>query len=98
MDENLDHYAEKIDELVGRLDALIETQATRNHFVVTNKQEGVSGLVAASVTACFLTYLALILFGIWSIFQINNLTAWKDVYGRELAAIKQQITSQEKRQ
>jgi hypothetical protein len=84
-------------ELVGRIDgliALLETQDTgrsaqTQHVVYESK--GVGGLQAAALTACFLTYLSLIIFAIWSIFQINNLTAWEGVYGRDLAAIKQAI-------
>jgi hypothetical protein len=91
VDEGLDHYAERIDSLVDRLDSLIEMQASRNHFVVTNKQEGATGLVAAAITACFLTYLSLIIFAVWNVIQISNLVSWEGVYGRDLSAIKQQI-------
>ena len=51
---------------------------------------------AHAVCACFFMYLTLIIFAVWSIFQINNLVAWGNVYGRDLAAMKQQI-NQEKR-
>jgi len=89
--DDLDHYAEQIDNLVGRLDSLIELQQSRNHFVVTNKQEGATGLVAAAITACFLTYLSLIIFAVWNVIQISNLVSWEGVYGRELSAVKQQL-------
>lgn len=91
MADDLDHYAEQIDNLVGRLDSLIELQQSRNHFVVTNKQEGATGLVAAAITACFLTYLSLIIFAVWNVIQISNLVSWEGVYGRELSAVKQQL-------
>lgn len=81
----VENLAEVLPSLVG------------NTQTVIHKNEGMGAWAAGAIAACFCTYLALIIFAVWSIFQINNLTAWKDVYGRELAAIKQQITSQEKR-
>lgn len=87
-------YTSKIDALVDRIDALLDHQQKgQNAITVTHTQAGMGHWGAAAVASCFATYLTLIIFAVWSIFQINNLTAWKDVYGRELAAMKQQMTT-----
>jgi hypothetical protein len=87
---------QRTNDVVGELVGVLQSR-TGNTQTVIHKNEGMGAWAAGAIAACFCTYLALIIFAVWSIFQINNLTAWKDVYGRELAAIKQQITSQEKR-
>lgn len=51
---------------------------------VIHRNEGMGAWGAAAVTACFLTYLTLIIFAIWSIFQINNLWAWKDIHAGKI--------------
>lgn len=96
-----DVAAEQVERLCGRLDSLLDELAKGHGTVqtVVHKSSGMGPWGAAAVCACFMTYLALVLFALWSVFQINNLTAWKDVYGRELAGIKQiqqQLIQQEK--
>jgi hypothetical protein len=87
-------YTSKVDALVDRIDALLDhQQSAGNNQTIIHRTEGMGAWGSAAVVACFLTYLSLIIFAVWSIFQINNLTAWKDVYGRELAAMKQQQTT-----
>lgn len=65
---------------------------------VIHRNEGMGAWGSAAVVACFLTYLSLIIFAVWSIFKINNLEAWKDVYGRDLAAMKQQVMTLKEKQ
>lgn len=85
-------YTSKIDALVDRIDTLLDHQTNgKNAITVTHTQTGMGAWGAAAVTACVATYLSLIIFAVWSIFQINNLTAWEGVYGRDLARIQQQI-------
>lgn len=81
MDRDLDHYASQIDNLVGRLDALIEQQAARNTITVTHTQAGMSAWGAAAITACFCTWFGLILI----MFDLHDARAWLDV-------LKQRVT------
>jgi len=93
--EDLEFYAHKMDDLVGRLDSLIElqqaAQQAKNHITITHKQDGGGFWGGVAVMACISTYLALIIFAVWNVIQISNLVSWEGVYGRELSAVKQQL-------
>ena len=88
MDSGIEHYAHQIDSLVGRLDALIELQQNRNHFVVTQKQEGLGGWNIAAVCACFFTMFALIIALIVIIPEVHDLRAWRDIHSAKIARLE----------
>ena len=94
MDEDLDHYAKQIGDLVGRLDSLIELQQARNSIVVTHTQAGMGVWGAVAVTACLFTTLMVISLAIVILPDIHDLKAWENVFGRDIAAMKQQINQQ----
>ena len=88
-DEVILQYTAQIDRLVERIDVLLEhQQAGTQTTTLIHKSEGVSAWVAAAITACFMTYLALILIGTWTFFQVNNLAAWKDVHASKIAVLE----------
>lgn len=94
-DEVIDELRRTNEAVVG----LVEEIRQRGGITQTiiHKSEGMGAWGAGAVAACFCTYLALIIFAVWTIFQVNNLTAWENVYGRDLAAMKQQIIGQERK-
>jgi len=90
--DRIESIAESIVEAIDKMEVFADVLTSKgNTTTVIHKTEGMGAWGSAAVVACFLTYLSLIIFAMWSIFQINNLTAWKDVYGRDLAAMKQQV-------
>lgn len=93
--QRLESLGESIVEAVDKMEVFAEalTSKVSQTQTIIHRNEGMGAWGSAAVVACFLTYLSLIIFAVWSIFQINNLTAWKDVYGRDLAAMKQQVTT-----
>lgn len=93
----VDEVAQTNKEMRDLID-IVRQVAGNNTQTVVHRNEGMGAWGSAAVVACFLTYLSLIIFAIWSIFQINNLTAWKDVFGRDLAAMKQQVITLKEKQ
>lgn len=96
----MDDVADEVRRLTVQIRALVSELADherdKNHIEVTHTQVGMGNWAAAAVTACFMTYLALILFGVWTIFQVNDLKAWSSVYGRDLAGMKNELQHREK--
>lgn len=80
---------DKIDALVGRIDALLERESERNHITVTHTQAGMSGWSIAAVVACFFTSVMLLGLAMVVLPEIHDLRAWESIYGRDLAAVKQ---------
>lgn len=88
-EDDILQYTAQIDRLVERIDQLIESQQQGgNTQTLVHKTEGVTPWVSAAVTACFMTYFALILVSVWAFFQINNLWAWKDVHAAKIAVLE----------
>lgn len=77
-----------VQKLTDRMDAYLDHQTTANTNTVIHKTEGVGTWVAAAITACFMTYLALILMGVWTFFQVNDLRAWRDVHAAKIAVLE----------
>lgn len=84
--EAIEHYAQKMTDLVGRIDALIEIQQARNTIQVTHTQTGMSAWAAAAVVACFCTWFGLIMV----MFDLHDMRAWVDI-------LRQRVTILEKR-
>jgi type II secretory pathway component PulF len=60
---------------------------------VIHKSTGISAWGAAAVVACFATWIGLV----FVMMDIHDLRAWKDIYGRDLSAIKQIIIQQQEK-
>lgn len=88
--------AQKVDSLVGRIDAMLERIDKGSGHVqrVTVETKGMGAWAAAAVTACFFTSLMLIGLAIVIIPEVHDLRAWETIFGRDLAAMKQQINTQ----
>lgn len=50
------------------------------------KNQGLGSWTAAAVTACFLTYLSLLLFAAYILPEIHDLGAWKDIHSAKIAS------------
>ena len=99
MDSGIEHYAHQIDSLVGRLDALIELQQNRNHFVVTQKQDGMGAWGGFAVAACVSTLVLMVAFIIIENrsythldAQIDQLKAWNDINRAKLAGLEAKVS------
>jgi len=85
------------------LDELRETNATvlalvaelrrqeRHGITVTHTQAGMGHWGAVAVTACLFTTLMVIALAIVILPDIHDLKAWQNVFGRDIAAMKQQL-------
>ncbi|HKS95553.1 MAG TPA: hypothetical protein VJV74_05400 [Terriglobia bacterium] len=95
-----DPLAEKIDQLTARVGELVKLLAEdqgRGHVQkVIHQTQGMGAWGAAAVTACFFTSLMLIGLSIVVIPDLHDLKAWESIFGRDLAAIKQQIQHEAK--
>lgn len=83
-------------EAVNRLIATIERSPAAHTQTVIHRNEGMGAWGAAAVAACFMTYLSLIIFAVWAIFQINNLWAWKDIHAGRITRLESQHEAQHK--
>lgn len=78
-----------IDEQLERLaKKLVEAASTGNVTTVIHKTQGMGNWGAAAVVACFATWFALILFGVWVYFQVSNLWAWKDIHNAKISVLE----------
>jgi hypothetical protein len=87
LDLMVDQVAELAISVKGLIDKMPPAGQTQT---VIHKQQGMGAWGAAAVTACFLTYLSLIIFALWSVFQINNLWAWKDIHAGKITRLESQ--------
>ena len=96
-DDTLLTYTSKVDALVDRIDALLDSQARgQNAITVTHTQAGMGPWGAVAVTACLFTTLMVIALAIVILPDIHDLKAWQGVYGRDLSAMKQQLSQEKK--
>jgi hypothetical protein len=106
VDEDLDHYAQQIDNLVGRMDAIIELQQARNAITVTHTQSGMGGFatgicVASSIGAVVLSVVIAFLAANYQsrsyerdqvkvVLEMEQLKAWNDVTRKDIARLQAQ--------
>ena len=81
-----DAISEQVREAVLAVRELAEMQRSNHGTVQTviHKTEGMGAWGSAAVTACFFTFLGLILFAIWVVPNINSLQAWSDIYRQRI--------------
>jgi hypothetical protein len=75
-------------ELTAQVRRVCEVTEGRNVQTVIHKSTGMGAWGAAAVVACFATWVMMLMFGIWTVFQVNNLAAWKDVHGSKIAVLE----------
>ena len=75
-------------ELTAQVRRVCEVTEGRNVQTVIHKSTGMGPWGAAAVVACFATWIMMLMFGLWSVFQINNLWAWKDVHASKIAVLE----------
>lgn len=92
-EDDLLEYTSKIDSLVERLDVFIEqSQQGSTSQTVIHKTAGMGAWGAAAVTACFMTFLAMIIITIFAVHEMHDLRAWSDTYRAQIATLKAQLS------
>jgi hypothetical protein len=90
MSEQARQVTEQAKQVTELVRTFMERMPSSTTQTVIHKMQGMGPWGAAAVTACFLTYLSLILFALWSVFQINNLWAWKDIHAGRIGKLESQ--------
>lgn len=85
---DLVQVAVRIDKLVDRMDAFLDHQQGGNVQTVIHKSTGIGPWGAAAVTACFMTFLGMILLAIVVIPELHDLKAWSDIYRSKIYALE----------
>lgn len=80
-----DLLVDQVNALVGKMDAVIERGG--NTQTVIHKTAGIGPWGAAAVTACFFTFLGLILLAMLILPDIHDLKAWSDIYRTRIQEI-----------
>lgn len=91
----IDLLVDQVTLLVGRMDAVLKHDGNTNTTTVVHKTEGVSIWSAAAVTACFMTFLALLLFARQvdrseerMQNEIRDLKAWEQVHQSKISFLE----------
>lgn len=85
-----DLLVDQVNALVGKMDAVIETRGSNTQTVI-HKTAGLGPWGAAAVTACFFTFLGLILLAMLILPDIHDLKAWSDIYRTRIQEISATI-------
>lgn len=84
-----DLLVDQVNALVGKMDAVIDRGG--NTQTVIHKTAGLGPWGAAAVTACFFTFLGLILLAMLILPDIHDLKAWSDIYRTRIQEISATI-------
>lgn len=84
-----DLLVDQVNALVGKMDAVIDRGG--NTQTVIHKTAGLGPWAAAAVTACFFTFLGLILLAMLILPDIHDLKAWSDIYRTRIQEISATI-------
>ena len=84
-----DLLVDQVNALVGKVDAVIDRGG--NTQTVIHKTAGMGPWAAAAVTACFFTFLGLILLAMLILPDIHDLKAWSDIYRTRIQEISATI-------
>jgi len=96
-DDDRDPSTVKLDLLVDQVNALCASMAAamenrgNNTQTVIHKTAGLGPWGAAAVTACFFTFLGLILLAIMILPDLHDLKAWSDIYRTRIQEISATI-------
>ena len=84
----VDLMIDQMVDLTAVVRKVVEITEGRNVQTVIHKSTGMGAWGAAAVVACFATWVMMLMFGIWTVFQVNNLVAWKDVHASKIAVLE----------
>lgn len=93
-DDDRDPSTVKLDLLVDQVNALCASMAAameargNNTQTVIHKTAGMGPWAAAAVTACFFTFLGLILLAVALVPEIHDLRAWNDINRAKIARLE----------
>lgn len=82
-----DLLVDQVNALVGKMDAVIETRGSNTQTVI-HKTAGMGPWAAAAVTACFFTFLGLILLAVVILPDLHDLQAWQDIMRQKIAKLE----------
>jgi len=81
----------KVDVSMEEFRELVKARANGNTQTVIHKTAGLGPWGAAAVTACFFTFLGLILLAIMILPDLHDLKAWSDIYRTRIQEISATI-------
>jgi hypothetical protein len=79
---------EEVRSLTAAVRDLVNRDTNTNTTTVIHKTAGMGHWGAAAVTACFLTFLGLILFAMVVIPELHDLKAWSDIYRSKIYTLE----------
>lgn len=85
-----DLLVDQVNTLCAKMDAAMEARGNNTQTVI-HKTAGMGPWAAAAVTACFFTFLGLILLAMLILPDIHDLKAWSDIYRTRIQEISATI-------
>lgn len=84
-----DLLVDQVNTLCAKMDAAMEAKGnnTAGDVTVVHKTAGMGPWAAAAVTACFFTFLGLILLAMLILPDLHDLKAWSDIYRTRIQEI-----------
>lgn len=85
----VDLLVDQVNSLLSKMDAVLENRGNNSQTVeVTHKTAGMGPWAAAAVTACFFTFLGLILLAILILPDLHDMKAWQDVMRQKITRLE----------
>lgn len=85
----LDLLVDQVNALCAAMEAAVEKRSNNSQTVeVTHKTAGMGPWAAAAVTACFFTFLGLILLAILILPDLHDMKAWQDVMRQKITRLE----------
>lgn len=85
----VDLLVDQVNSLLSKMDAVLENRGNNSQTVeVTHKTAGMGPWAAAAVTACFFTFLGLILLAVVILPDLHDLQAWQDIMRSKIAKLE----------
>lgn len=86
--EQVNQLCENIDQAMAEFRELAKTRGNSQTVEVTHKTAGLGPWAAAAVTACFFTFLGLILLAVIILPDLHDLQAWQDIMRSKIAKLE----------
>jgi hypothetical protein len=84
----VDLVVDQVNALCAKIDQYMDRAPPGQNVHVTHRTPGMSAGMAAAVTACFFTFLGLILLAIVLIPDVHDLQAWSDILRAKVAKLE----------
>jgi hypothetical protein len=84
----VDLLVDQVNLLCSKFDEMIERAPPGQIVTVTHRTHGIGAWTAAAVTACFFTFLGLILVAIMLVPDVHDLQAWSDILRSKVARLE----------